>query len=66
MLCWAQVSTVGVTTSNMLPGVKVQTITAESAGARGGLQAGDVIVGIDGISVGSSIVSVPRVVDSIK
>jgi membrane-associated protease RseP (regulator of RpoE activity) len=61
-----QVLTVGLVEQEYLPGVIIPEIIARSAASRGGLEAGDIVLSVDGHSLGSNVASVFDLVDVIK
>jgi len=60
------VTSVGTPMLDFLPGVQAPQIVKGGAAARAGVQAGDLIVGINGQALLPSPNSVKRVVDTIK
>ena len=64
--CTPQITTVGTPSLDFLPGVLAPQVVKASAAYRAGVQAGDIILGINGEALPPSARSVRRVVDVIR
>lgn len=62
----AQVTTVGTPLMTFRPGVVIPEVLHRSAGEKAGLQAGDILLGLNGQPLPPSPLSVPRTVAFIK
>ena len=65
-LMFGEASTYGILRTEYLPGVEVPLVLADSAGERGGLRQGDVILALDGQAIQGGRDHVDEVVSSIK
>lgn len=63
---FAQAQTVGLLEQKFRPGVLIPEVMLSSSGAKAGLKGGDVVVAVNGSSLGSEEAAVYELVDSIK
>ncbi len=61
-----QAGTVGKAESQLLPGVKMPEVTAESVAARAGFRSGDVVTALEGTNIPASTSSVSQVMISLS